>query len=49
LQALLKTLKNRCGTGGTVKDNNLEIQGDYADRLVVLLVEQGYKAKRSGG
>lgn len=49
LQALLKTLKNRCGTGGTVKDNNLEIQGDYADRLVALLLEQGYRAKRSGG
>jgi translation initiation factor 1 len=49
LQALLKTLKNRCGTGGTLKDNTIEIQGDYADRLVALLIEQGYKAKRSGG
>ena len=49
LQTLLKTLKNRCGTGGTIKEMTLEIQGDYADRLVALLVEQGYKAKRSGG
>ncbi|TAD74301.1 MAG: translation initiation factor [Oscillatoriales cyanobacterium] len=49
LQALLKTLKNRCGTGGTLKDDTIEIQGDYADRLVTLLTEQGYKAKRSGG
>ncbi|GAB4359381.1 MAG: hypothetical protein Fur0042_28910 [Cyanophyceae cyanobacterium] len=49
LKTLLKTLKAQCGTGGTVRDDTLELQGDVADRLVEALVKLGYRAKRSGG
>ncbi|MBE9139282.1 translation initiation factor [Nodosilinea sp. LEGE 07088] len=49
LTALAKQLKAQCGTGGTAKDNVIEIQGDHAQKLVELLVAKGYKAKRSGG
>ena len=47
--ALLKLLKNKLGTGGTLKDDTLEIQGDHRDQIVELLNGLGYKAKRSGG
>ena len=49
LQQLLKDLKTRCGTGGTVKDKTLEIQGDQGAKLLEILVKLGYKAKISGG
>ncbi|GAB4175678.1 MAG: hypothetical protein Fur006_06290 [Coleofasciculaceae cyanobacterium] len=49
LTKLLKQLKTQCGSGGTVKDNTLEIQGDHAQKLVQLLIQLGYKAKISGG
>ncbi len=49
LDALGKQLKASCGSGGTVKDGVIEVQGDHVDRLVALLVAQGYKAKRAGG
>ena len=49
LQALGKQLKNACGSGGTVKDGVIEVQGDHGDRLVELLKAQGYNAKRAGG
>ncbi len=49
LKALLKQLKSQCGTGGTVKDDTLEIQGDHAEKLVELLRQKGYAAKKSGG
>lgn len=49
LTALAKTLKAQCGTGGTVKDDEIEIQGDHAQKLLQLLTEKGYKAKISGG
>ena len=49
LQALGKQLKTACGSGGTVKDGVIEVQGDHGDRLVELLKAQGYNAKRAGG
>ncbi len=49
LMDLAATLKAKCGTGGTVKDRVIEIQGDHRDRLVVELEKLGYKVKRRGG
>lgn len=49
LTLLAKQLKSQCGTGGTIKAGNVEIQGDHAVKLVDVLVGLGYKAKRSGG
>ena len=49
IEALAKKLKSQCGSGGTVKDNTIEIQGEHASKLVSLLIEKGYKAKISGG
>lgn len=48
-QALLKYLKGKLGSGGTLKGDELEIQGDQRDRLVELLVALGYTAKKAGG
>ncbi|MES1022094.1 translation initiation factor [Gloeocapsa sp. BRSZ] len=49
LTALVKQLKTQCGTGGTVKDNEIEIQGDHKQKIVEILTQLGYKAKISGG
>ena len=49
LGKLLKKLKSQCGSGGTVKDNSLEIQGDCKQKLLELMTKLGYKAKISGG
>jgi len=48
-EALLKHLKTKLGTGGTVKDTFLEIQGDHRDALMAELGKMGYIVKRSGG
>ncbi|MBE9202412.1 translation initiation factor [Synechocystis salina LEGE 06099] len=48
-QALLKALKNFCGSGGTLKEDCLEIQGDQREKILAYLLKQGYKAKISGG
>jgi translation initiation factor 1 len=49
LAALAKDLKQRCGTGGTVKDGVIEIQGDHRDRLIEELQSRGHRVKRAGG
>ena len=49
LAALGKRLRTACGTGGTVKDGVLEVQGDHAERVVELLKAEGFAVKRSGG
>jgi len=49
LKGLAKMLKQKCGTGGTVKGQTIEIQGDHRDVLVSELQSMGYAVKKSGG
>jgi len=49
LAALAKQLKAACGSGGTLKDGVIEVQGDHVDRLVGVLQAQGHRVKRAGG
>ena len=49
LAALGKQLKTACGSGGTVKDGVIEVQGDHCDRVMEVLKGQGFNVKRAGG
>jgi len=49
LQDLAKDLKRLCGTGGTLKEGVIEIQGDHRDTLVSELERRGFRVKRTGG
>jgi translation initiation factor 1 len=49
LEKLARDLKKRCGSGGTVRDGVIEIQGEHRDTLVEELGRRGYSVKRSGG
>lgn len=49
LLKLAQELKQKCGSGGTVKDCVIELQGDHHDKLMEELKKRGYTVKRSGG
>jgi len=49
IASLAQQLKKLCGSGGTVKDGVIEIQGDHCEKVQAKLTELGYKVKRAGG
>jgi translation initiation factor 1 len=49
LMQLGKQIRSACGSGGTVKDGVIEVQGDHCDKVIEALKQLGYAPKRSGG
>ena len=49
LTSLAKTIKQACGSGGTIKDGVIEIQGEHREKIAEILTKLGYKIKIAGG